>query len=730
MEQPVPSASADGLRAQAHAAHRAGQLDRAEQLYKCLIGAQPEEADVANLGALLRQQGRLREALALYRQAMQRGLRDPSLISNVANALRQAGELEASAEVLRQGLKQQPGHAALQQGLAKTLLAQGQPAEAMACLQPLLQAGEPSHELWFDLGVAQSRLGEMEAALSCFEKAVQLEAAHVATAANRITLLKELGRLDQARAALAEAHALKLSGVELTAAEAGLLMAEQEMVSASALFHQLCVQQPLDPCHWLNLAACLRALKCSSLPTRVVKAGLSLHPANFELLQALLQALAELGAFRQAQTALREIDLSRIVEKDSHIFNLQFLATSYGLLSGEEQQQLAASWEQRKQQAAQGMVHLWRDYLPEPIHNRRLRVGYLSADFCNHPVSRFLLPVLQAHDRSVVEVWGLHVGPHWDGMSEQVQQACDHWMDLRACDDLQAARMISDQRLDVLVELGGYTGNSRIGICVYGAAPVQLSYLGYPGATHLRSVPGWVGDAALFAHLSEQERQHELLEIEGGYMCFPRPSQAPVPERCGPERFRFGSFNHARKLTDATLELWGELLRQAPEAELVLKSISFLEVEEQERIRRRCERVGIGPEQLVILPWAQDLGDHLAQYNQVDVALDPMPYGGATTTAEALWMGVPVVTLHGAGMVGSLSASILHSAGKLQWIAQNSVDYLQQALSLMSEGIRRSPPRIHLCRQLEASALNQPRRVSQHLESLFLQASLCKSRES
>ena len=730
VEQPVPSAAADGLRAQAHAAHRAGQLDRAEQLYKCLIGAQPEEADVANLGALLRQQGRLPEALALYRQAMQRGLRDPSLISNVANALRQAGELAASAAVLQRGLDLQPGHPPFLQGLAKTHLAQGDAREALLCLQPLLQLEEPGHELLFDLGVTHSRLGDLEAALACFERAVALEPMHGPTAANRIIIFKELGLLDRARAALDEALALKLMGPELTAARAELLMAEQQMAEAAVLFHQLCEQQPLCPGHWLNLAACWRGLKRSALPARVVKAGLSLHPAQHDLQQALFQALAELGQLQQAQRLLQSGDLNRLVEKDNHFFNLQFLATAYDLMPVAERQQLAAAWEQRRQQRGGEMQLLWKDYLPEPLPGRRLRVGYLSSDFCHHPVSRFLLPVLQSHDRTAVEVWGLHTGPHWDGMSEQIQQACDQWLNLRACTDLQAARMISDQRLDVLIELGGYTGNSRVGLCLHGAAPVQVSYLGYPGATFLESVPWWVGDATLFAHLSEQERRHQLVTIEGGYMCLPRPSQAPAPERKGSQRFRFASFNHARKLTDATLELWAELLHRAPTAELVLKSISFLEDEEAERIRERCQRMGLALDRLVLLPSSEDLAEHLAQYNQVDVALDPIPYGGATTTAEALWMGVPVVSLHGAGMAGSLSASLLQSADQPQWLAHSKEHYLALALNLMSEGVRSASQRLALISQIEASALNQPRRVSRELERFFLEATLSQIAET
>ena len=721
-EQQASVPAPTDLRALAHKAHAEGDSATAERHYRQLLAVGGFAADAANLGALLRRQGRLADALEVYRAALRQGTDDPSLVCNAANAMRQAGDLEKSAVLLRRALQNQPHDPAIQHGLAKTLLAQGQPAQALAILQALLKEGSQGHELWFDHGVAQARLGELEQALGSFDQALQGAPRNVVIVAGRITLLTELKRWGPARDALEQARSQGLAGLDLLAAEAGLLMAEQQMAEAAALFVQLCEQQPLQACYWLNLAACLRGLKQCTLPARVVKRGLSLHPADHDLQQALLQALAEMGLIQQAKRVLQTCSLEKVLAKDNQFFNLQFLATSYGLLPAEQQRAWVQRWEQRKQEAAMGMRQLWQDYLFEPLAARRLRVGYLSSDFCNHPVSRFLLPVLQSHDRTVVELWGLHAGPHWDAVSEEVQRSCDHWLDLRACTDLEAARMISDQRLDVLVELGGYTGNSRIGICLYGAAPLQISYLGYPGATYLQSVPGWIGDATLFAHLSEQDRGHRLLEIEAGYMCFPRPSVAPAPTRSGPNRFRFASFNHARKLTDATLALWSRVLAAAPEAELVLKSISFLEADEQQRIHARCERAGIAPEQLVILPWAADLRDHLDQYNQVDVALDPVPYGGATTTAEALWMGVPVVTLHGPGMVGGLSASLLASAGQAHWITGTADAYIFCCHALFQQGVRHTAQRQQLCAQLASSALNQPRRVSAELERLFLQA--------
>jgi predicted O-linked N-acetylglucosamine transferase (SPINDLY family) len=282
------------------------------------------------------------------------------------------------------------------------------------------------------------------------------------------------------------------------------------------------------------------------------------------------------------------------------------------------------------------------------------------------------------------------------------------------------ARAVADQRLDVLVELGGYTGHSRVGICLYKPALIQMSYLGFPGATYLDSVPGWIGDEVLFKTLHPLEaKQHQLNYIKGGYMTLPRPNQCPEVNRASTRYFRFGSLNHARKLTEQTINLWSDLLKVAPKAELVLKSFSFIEAAEQQRIRQRFERAGIQPARILLLPWADDHEAHLEQYNEIDVALDPIPYGGATTTAEALWMGVPVICQQTKGMVGSLSASLLMSAGMTELIQTDGQSYINCALNYYNNGIRNDLDRQTLIKHISSSNLNQPRRVSSQLESIF-----------
>ena len=206
----------------------------------------------------------------------------------------------------------------------------------------------------------------------------------------------------------------------------------------------------------------------------------------------------------------------------------------------------------------------------------------------------------------------------------------------------------------------------------------------------------------LFEQLNDIDRAaHPLIEIDGGYMVFDAGGELPKPKRTANNRFRFGSFNHARKLTQSTIELFCKVMNANPETELVLKSISFCEPAEQLRIRQRFVDAGLESERLVLLDWVEGGINHLQLYSEIDVALDPIPHGGATTTAEALWMGVPVVALAGAGMVGRLAATLLIHGNQEEWVARNEVEYINIAKALAQKGKRLSSTRCALRESLQ-----------------------------
>ena len=281
-------------------------------------------------------------------------------------------------------------------------------------------------------------------------------------------------------------------------------------------------------------------------------------------------------------------------------------------------------------------------------------MGYLSPDYCNHPVGRFMEPIFGDHNRSQVEVIGLSCGRHHDAQHQQLQKLCDSWHDLRYGDDLHVARFLADLRLDVLLDLGGHTADQRIRLLTARPAPIQLSYLGYPASTYLNCIDGWIGDRVVFGPGQEQEKgpREQLLQLPRCYLAYQPQPETPEPERTAPDgRFRFGSFNHSRKLSDPCLDLFAAVLRAVPDSLLVLKSTTFVEEAERQRIAGRLAARGIGPERLELLEWVFGNHNHLALYGRMDAAIDTLPYSGTTTTCEALWMGVPVLTILGDVMV-------------------------------------------------------------------------------
>jgi protein O-GlcNAc transferase len=715
-------ATTDSVRATAWKHHREGNGAGAEQLYRHLLDQQPDQSDAANLGALLREQGRLQEALQHYQGWLEHFPAAPELSLNAVNCAIATGALDQARAWLAPALTENPEHKPLIQAQARLYQAAQRWDLAMPLLDGLCKKHGNDASVWLDLGLAQHRQGQRLEALDSFERAGNLAPADQRAAANRLTVLGELGRWDEANSLIDGLGESIRSGLQVRGAIAHLLMGQQRMVEAADGFQQLCELEPQEPLHWLNYTACLRSLKHNMAALAVAKRGCILHPQHSDLTHTLGQILADVGKQKQAMALLwKEGETQTDALTPQQLFNLQFLGAGYRLIDGKTLAGLANRWEE--QQLLMGVGPLWADRIRRPLTGRPLRVGYLSADFCNHPVGRFLLPVLQAHDPGVVEVAGLNCGPHSDALQEQLRSHCQHWLDLRFCSDLEAARMVSDLELDVLVELGGFTAGSRLAILCHRPAPLQLSYLGYFAPTYLSCIDGWIGDTALFGGLDSQDQKAQrLLMTEGGYMTY-RDSALPDPQGCSPGRgFRFGSFNHARKLSERAIGLFCAVMAAVPEAELVLKSISFVEEAEQERVRQLFAAQDLPCARLRLLPWVEGRDNHLACYHEIDVALDPLPYGGATTTCEALAMGVPVVSLAGAGMVGRLSASVLKHSNCGDWIASTDNDYITIAQKLAAAGPRNREQRLALRERVLNSPLADNQRLTRELERLYREA--------
>ena len=326
----------------------------------------------------------------------------------------------------------------------------------------------------------------------------------------------------------------------------------------------------------------------------------------------------------------------------------------------------------------------WRDRIPDPNPQRRLKIGLFSPDFCRHAVSYFVEPLLEQWNRQTLEITLYACGEQFDDYSARLQAKADHWVNLHGVSDESCINQILQDEIDILVDLAGHTAGNRLAVFSAKAAPIQATYLGYYGTTGLPQVDYWVTDNVL--HPKEQDRNdpcsEERWRLDRCYVSYrPLPTAPPVqaPPCLKTRSITFGSFNQSRKITPRTASHWMAVLNAIPNSKLLLKSKNLGEEVERQRVATLFEAMGLAAERLELRGHSPSLEEHLAAYNDVDIATDTFPYTGCTTTADALWMGVPVLTVAGESMVSRQAAAVLHGVDCAQWICNNEAEMVERA---------------------------------------------------
>lgn len=333
-----------------------------------------------------------------------------------------------------------------------------------------------------------------------------------------------------------------------------------------------------------------------------------------------------------------------------------------------------------------------RDRSPD----RRLRVGYVSPDFCAHSCSYFSEPLIREHNRSAVEIVCYMTARRSDVVTRRFQALADHWRMVADIDDAQLAALIEEDRIDILVNLAGHTGGCRLLAFARKPAPVQATWLGYPDTTGLQAMDFRITDAVADPAGADAWHSERLVRLPRGFLSFQPvidagPCAPPPSHAAG--HVTFGSFNNVSKVTPDVVRVWSELLKRVAGSRLILKSKALSDPPTRERFARLFEACGVGADRVNLLARIEPVENHLRAYDRVDIALDPFPYNGTTTTCEALWMGVPVVTLAGAHHVARVGASLLGFGGLPELIATDVSRYLA-----LAEGLARDPARLDALR--------------------------------
>ena len=354
---------------------------------------------------------------------------------------------------------------------------------------------------------------------------------------------------------------------------------------------------------------------------------------------------------------------------------------------------------------------------------RRLRVGYVSPDFNDHAVGKFIEPVLAAHDTTKFEVFCYYNKNRVDDATKRMQAVAAHWRMTADISDGDLATTIQNDTIDILVDLSGHTGLNRLLVFARKPAPIQVTWIGYPNTTGLSTMDYRITDA--FADpigATESLHTEKLTRMPECFSCFKAPNNAPEVKAlpaAAHGQITFGSFNNFAKITPEVMRVWIAILARVPGSRLVLKNWCLDNDRMKTFMLEAFARCGATPGQIELWNPNTSNFDHLNCYNSIDIGLDPFPYNGTTTTCDALWMGVPVITLAGVSHVGRVGVSQMSNLGLQELIAHDTDHYVDIAVALANDVPRLAALRGAMRVRMSASPLMDAPRLTKNLEAAY-----------
>jgi protein O-GlcNAc transferase len=584
-------------------------------------------------------------------------------------------------------------------------------------------------ETWIALGNVNGQLGHLDEAETCCRRALELRPDIGVIHSNLGNVYKLQGYLDKALSCYREA--LRLSPDSAMAhTNLGILFKMMGQIDEAKTFLQHAVR--LDPTSadaYNNLGNLFfdygqldKALMC-------FREALRLKPHSAAIYNNLGNVYQMQGRLDEASVSFREA--LRIAPHNAIAHSNLLFMSSY-----RADTDMAALFAEH---VRWGEIHGHRsteliEHINIPDADRRLRLGYVSADFRNHPVGFFIEQVLAQHDKKRFEIFCYSNLAINDDLTMRLRRHADYWRDVVGQTDEAVAQLIREDRIDILVDLAGHTGGNRLLTFALKPAPVQATWMSYIATTGLRAIDYIIADRFVIPPQDERYYVEQVMRLPHRFLCFTPPrlpiEVSPLPALSG-EGITFGCFNNAAKLTPPVIATWAKLLLAFPQSRLFLKSVGFGDEQTKAHYRSLFTGHGVQEERLKFAG-GSPYNEYLAAYHEVDIGLDPFPYNGGTTTTESLWMGVPVITLRGDRFVSRMGDSIMMNLGLEECVAETEDAYIDKAMALAVDLQRLAELRGRLRNRLLTSPLCDGPGFTRDLEAAYrtMWEAWCRKRES
>jgi protein O-GlcNAc transferase len=693
-----------------------GRLEAALKLMQRAAELSPTDAEThSNLGALLRELGQLEQAQASCRRALELRPEFAEAHNNLGNTLKELGHPSAAQASYQRALELKPDYAEAYNNLGVVFTELGDFAAAQGSCRRALELKPDYVEAHNNLGIALQALGRLSEAQACYHTTLALRPDYAEAYNNLGTVFKELGHYTQARLSYQSALRIKPDHAETLCNLGHLYLAQGRFAEARTCYLRSLELKPNQAAVHNSLGYVLKELGLLTDAEASCRRAIELKPDFAGAFSNLGIILVESGRLAEAEISYRralEIEPANSAMHSNLLCALNFTA-HHGVAYCLEE---ARRFGRAVSPPAAAQFSVWPCAAVEP---ERLRIGLVSADLRNHPVGYFLEGLLPQLGGKRIElfVYASHRGD--DGLTARLKPHCAAWHVTADLSDEAVACQIHADGIHILLDLGGHTAHNRLPIFAWKPAPVQASWLGYFATTGMAQMDYVLVDAVGVPAAAAHQFTERLCYLPDTRLCFTAPHDAPdLTPLPGLKQnsITLASFQNLAKITEPVLALWSRVLAGVPGARLRLQNKALGDPVVRDTLLGRLRRHGLDPAR-VDLAGQMTRADYLAAHAEVDFILDTFPYPGGTTTCEALWMGVPTLTLAGHTLLARQGASVLTAAGLSAWVAHDEDDFVAKAVAYAGDLKQLAVLRAGLREQVAHSPLFDAPRFSRNLEA-------------
>ena len=588
---------------------------------------------------------------------------------------------------------------------------------AITAFQKVISLKPNFADAYFNMGVALNDQGKMEEAIKAYNKAISLKPNYADAYYNMADILKDQGKLNKAIEAYNKALSIKPDFTEAYNNLGNALKDQGKLDKAVEAFNKAILLKPNYSEVYYNMANSLKDQGKLDKAIEAFNKSISLKPDFVQAHNNLGSTLQEKGRLDEAEASYNN---AIALQPDYNVaYSNKNLCLNYSSLWSP----LFIFQQHLEFEKQFGGLEV-RTPLSLPVKKQpgdKLRVGYVSGDLNKHSVAYFFEPLLQHHNVKVVETFCYYNDKKIDEITDRLITTSNNWHSIFGVSDTDVVNLIKNDKIDILVDLSGHTDKNKLLVFAQKPAPIQVTWLGYPNTTGLSAIDYRLTDI-IADPIGEADDFHSetLLRLPNGFQCY-KGDQTVIADVNLPQKsngyITFGSFNNLSKVSPEIIKLWSKILQSVPNSQLILKG-SLLN-HDTTRYIKLFNKEGISEDQIKLYGRLPNKGDHLKLYNAIDIGLDPFPFNGATTTCEALWMGVPVITLLGDRHVGRVGASILTNVGLTDFIAQDIDDYVELAIKMAGNIEYLEKTRQGLREQMESSPLCNGKSFACDIENAY-----------